>query len=376
MTEKISAEDKQFLKKTFALASKGAGTVSPNPLVGALIVKKGIIISTGYHKAAGKKHAEIIAIDKAGVKAKDGTLYVNLEPCVHRGRTGPCCDAIISAGIKRVVFSGRDPNPLVNGKGGKRLADAGIEVSQGILKEEAEELNEIFFKFITTGKPFVIMKSAASLDGKIAVPSGESKWITGIESRRFVHKLRASADAVLIGSNTLKKDNPLLDCRLFKSKRTPTAVIADTKLTSNPDSLVFKSEDRRRVIIATADSDANRRKAKRFLNIGVEIMFCKKDKKHIDLEDLIKRLGKEKITSLLIEGGGEINASALAKGIVDKIYLFLSPILIGGNRAKGFTGSEGVKSISSAYKMGIIKIKRTGPDILIIGKMFKRKKPR
>jgi len=289
MTENILPEDTAFVRKTFSLARKGSGSVSPNPLVGALIVKGGKVISTGYHKAAGGKHAEIIAIDRAGKKAKSATLYVNLEPCVHSGRTGPCCDAIIEAGIKRVVFACGDPNPLVNGKGKDKLKRAGIDVLSGIFEEEAKELNKVFFKFITTGKPYVIMKSAASLDGKIATSTGESKWITGIESRKFVHKLRASVDAILIGSKTLKADNPLLDCRLVKAKHIPDAVIADTNLRANPESEVFKSAGKRRVIIACADNASNRRKAKKFSAKSVEILFCKKDKTHISLKDLIKK---------------------------------------------------------------------------------------
>ncbi|RMF96525.1 MAG: bifunctional diaminohydroxyphosphoribosylaminopyrimidine deaminase/5-amino-6-(5-phosphoribosylamino)uracil reductase RibD [Candidatus Schekmanbacteria bacterium] len=369
MANKKLEEDLKFLKKTLTLAKRGIGRVSPNPLVGAVIVKNGKIIASGYHKAAGEKHAEIVALDKAGIEAKGATLYVNLEPCSHIGKTGPCCDEIIKAGIKRVVFSVSDPNPLVNGKGEEKLKKAGIKVSKGLLEKEANELNEVFFKFISKKMPFVIMKSASSLDGKIATSTGESKWITSIESRRFVHNLRASVDALLIGSNTLKKDNPLLDTRLIKAKKLPAVVIVNTNLTSNMNAEVFKSTDKRKVFIATAVGKSKRKQIEPFYKMNIDIIFCKKFENQIDLNDLMTKLAEKNITSVMIEGGGEINASALKQGIIDKFFLFFAPILIGGNNAKGFVGGSGIKKLSEAYKMDITKIKRIGRDILIVGKM-------
>ncbi|MBI5375477.1 MAG: bifunctional diaminohydroxyphosphoribosylaminopyrimidine deaminase/5-amino-6-(5-phosphoribosylamino)uracil reductase RibD [Candidatus Schekmanbacteria bacterium] len=370
----INEDDIHFMKKVLSIAKKGAGTVSPNPMVGAILVKDRKIISSGYHKMAGSYHAEIIAIKKAGERAKGSTLYVNLEPCVHRGRTGPCCDVIKDAGITRVVAATKDPNPLVRGKGFKKLKESGLKVTEGVLEEEAQVLNEIFFKYITTRLPFTVLKTAASLDGRIATNNGESKWITSENSRKIVHRLRATFDAVLVGSNTVIKDNPQLTCRLVSAKRDPAVIIVDNKLSVPTESEIFKTKGKRKVIIATIDNSDNRRKGILFENLGAELLFFKgDDRKHVSLFQLMRVLGKREITSVLIEGGSSINADAIKSDIVDKFYFFFAPMLFGGEKAKGIIGGEGIENIKSAYQIEIENVRRVNRDILLIGRKPKKR---
>lgn len=358
------------MKMVLRLAEKGKGRTSPNPMVGAIITKKGKIIGKGYHRMAGTPHAEIIALEEVGKKARGSTLYVNLEPCCHYDKkTPPCTNAIIQAGIKKVVLGMIDPNPKVSGKGIRLLRNAGIEVVTGILENESKKMNEAYIKYITTGIPFVILKIASSLDGKIATASGESRWITGEQSRKMVHRLRSEVDAVMVGIGTVMKDDPMLNVRLVKG-RNPHRVILDPQLKIPLNARVLNSESERLsgakiYIVTTPDSPNDKIVALK--NKGAEIIYADSKDGYIDLILLIKELGRLGITSIIIEGGSETNASALRSGIVDKVMVFLSPKIIGGHDSKGSIGGKSPDKLANAINLKDMRVKRIGEDILIEG---------
>ena len=310
------------MRAALHLAERGRGRTSPNPMVGAVIVKNGEVVGSGYHKKAGLPHAEIYAIHKAGENSRGATLYVTLEPCNHFGRTPPCTEAIIESGIKRAVIATTDPNPLNNGRGLRRLRRAGIAIALGPLKDEAERLNEAFFKYITTGLPFVTVKVAESLDGKISTKTGDSKWISGIASRRYAHKLRSENDAVLVGQNTYLMDKPALTNRLYKPL-----------IDKQPKKIILRSASKGR----------------------------------IDLKQLMKGLGREGVTSVLIEGGGETIASALEAGLVDKMVFILAPKIIGGRNAKTPVEGNGIKMVKDAVRLKGVEVTKIDSDICISG---------
>jgi len=352
-----------FMHRTLELAKRGKP--SPNPMVGAVLVKDGIIIGEGFHSFAGGPHAEVVAFSKVGKKAKGADLYVNLEPCCHQGRTPPCTDAIIKSGVSRVFVGMKDPNKLVNGKGIRRLKAAGIKVSVGILKEECEKLNEGFVKVMKTGLPFVTMKTAISLDGKIATRTGNSQWISGTQARNFVHELRNQNSAILIGTNTILKDNPQLTCRLKKKEgRHPTRIILDRGNKIPLKAKVF-SNSKKQQVIYVAESKLSLKRKKSLIEKNIEIINGKTNKSGFDLKHLMKLLVKKDITSVLIEGGGEINNSALKAGIVDKIYIFISPILIGGKQAPGLIGGGGVSKIAKALSLKNMRVTKMGEDLMV-----------
>ncbi|MFQ5454677.1 MAG: bifunctional diaminohydroxyphosphoribosylaminopyrimidine deaminase/5-amino-6-(5-phosphoribosylamino)uracil reductase RibD [Nitrospirota bacterium] len=363
-------DDEKYMRITLSLASKGRGTTSPNPMVGAIIVKDNIIIGKGYHRKAGTPHAEILALRDAGNNAEGGTLYVNLEPCCHiRKLTPPCTKEIIASRIKRVAIGMIDPNPEVSGQGIKELKKAGIEVDYNILQNDAERLNEVFTKYITTERPFVIMKIASSLDGKAALADGTSQWITGEYARGYVHRLRNDVDAVMVGIGTVNKDDPLLTTRLGKRKgKDPVKVIVDSRLSIQPTAKVLNQGSEIRVYIATTKR-ADRDKIKQIEKRGCEILIIdsEDEKEKVDLSELMRILGEKKITSLLIEGGSEINASALKNGIVDKVIFMIAPIIIGGHNSKGSVGGISPERLSDSAKIRDIKIKRLGEDIIAEG---------
>lgn len=340
------------------VASKGKGFVSPNPLVGAVVVKEGRILGKGYHPAYGAPHAEVFALQEAGEEARGATLYVNLEPCAHYGKTPPCTKAIIKAGIKEVVIGMSDPNPLVRGKGIKELQEAGIDVKIGVLEEEARRLNETYIKFITEGIPFVTLKMAQSLDGKIATKSGESRWITGEKARQFVHRLRREYDAVLVGAGTVLADNPSL--RVYGKGRDPMRIVLDGKGRVSPSAKVFQTGVRRFVFTTSSASPSW---VKELQDRGVEVIISKGKK--VDIEGMLKELGKRGIASLLVEGGGETAASFLEAGVVDKLLFFIAPIIIGGREAKTSVEGEGCQNLSEAIKLNYSRIRKIGEDILI-----------
>ena len=336
-------------------------------MVGAVIVKNGRVIAEGYHKKAGRPHGEIEALRKAGKRARGAQLFVNLEPCCHQGRTPPCTDAIIESGLKEVYVGLRDPNPRVAGKGIRRLKQAGIAVHTGLLKQECQRLNEVFIKYIQTGMPFVTLKSALSLDGKIATSSGESQWITGPEARERVHQMRDQVDAILVGAGTVLKDNPRLTTRLKKGGGcNPARVILDAKAEIPLKARAFHHAHRDRVVYVTTNK-ASAFRVNRLTDRGIEIQVLSEISSHISLIKLMKILGKMGIASVLLEGGSGLNASALEAGIVDKVALFLAPLIIGGESAPGMVGGPGIKSLKQAFNIKNFTVTPVGVDWMIEG---------
>lgn len=364
----------KYMKVAIAQAKKAVGRVSPNPMVGAVLVKKGEIIGLGYHHQAGSPHAEINVLKKAGKKARNADLYVNLEPCCHYGRTPPCVDAIIESGIKRIMIGITDPNPLVSGKGIARLKSAGTTTQVGVLEEACSKLNEVYLKYITKKIPFVMLKVASSLDGKIATRSGDSRGITAQESLRFVHRLRDQCDALMVGIGTVQADNPLLTTRLKgKVGKDPIRVIVDSSLRISPQARLFNPHSQAGVIIATTQK-APRGKKERLEKIGAKVITVGSANGKVDLKKLMVALGKLEITSLLIEGGTKIITSALKDDIVDKIFFFYAPKILGGHAAHGITAGEGVEYVNQALNVQDLKVKRQGEDVLVEG--YIRDKPR
>ncbi len=357
--------DEYYMEKVLTLAEKGRKEVAPNPLVGCLIVKGNQIVGKGYHRFFGGAHAEVYALNNAGEKSKNATMYVNLEPCCYIGKTPACTDKIIKAGIKRVIIGMKDPNPLVNGKGTKKLKKNKIEVEVGILKKQTEKLNKFYLKRVKTKKPFVILKTAESIDGKIATVGGESRWITGEKSRRYVHRIRGWVDAVLVGINTIIKDNPSLTCRIkSKRKNRPVRIVLDSNLRIPLNAKVIDN-DNPTIIVTT--KYAAREKIYQLENKGIQVLTVKEKDKKVDLKDLIKKLEMLDVFSIMIEGGGEINAAALKAGIVDKVLFFLAPKIIGGRRALTSVEGEGIDKLDAAINLRDIKIHKFDEDILIEG---------
>lgn len=352
------------MKKALKLALKGAGRVSPNPMVGAVLVKDGKVVATGYHEYYGGPHAEVVALDNAKGEAKGATLYVNLEPCVHFGKTPPCAPRIIEAGIRRVVIATLDPNPLVSGKGVDLLKKAGIEVVTGVLEREARRLNEAFFKWITKGIPFVILKIAVSLDGKIANALGESKWITSLSSRRLVHKFRSLYDAVLVGVETVLRDDPELTVRLVKG-RNPVRVVLDTYLRVPSHAKILTSPGRKIIFYSEV---ASREKVKELEAVGVELYKVSSENGIIELRDVLKKLGELGIASVMVEGGRKIFSSFLREGLVDKLLYFIAPKIIG--KGIGPFDELEVSSLDSSIKINEFTLRKVGEDILLEGYMI------
>ena len=361
--------DELYIKRALKLAAKAQGMTSPNPVVGAIIVKNGKLISEDFHRKAGGPHAEVLAIQKAGKNAKGSTLYVNLEPCCHtEKRTPPCTKAIINAGIKKIIIGMRDPNPKVSGRGISELQSAGILVKSGVLEDDAKRLNEFYIKYITTEKPFVILKIAMTLDGKIATPEGQSKWITGEKARRIVHRLRSRVDAILTAIGTIKADNPQLTARI-KGGKNPQRIIIDPNLEIPLNARILEIPPQTIIVVRKSafsnQQSAVNKKRGILLNRGVHIIMYDGDK--INLEWLMKRLGEMKITSVVIEGGSSLNAHALEDGIVDKVMLFIAPMIIGGRDSFPAVGGKTYKKLEDAYRMRDVKIRRISADFLIEG---------
>jgi len=359
--------DRNWMRRALDLAVRARGRTSPNPMVGAVIVTDGQVVGEGFHAYAGSDHAEVAALREAGPAAAEGTLYVSLEPCCHQGRTPPCVDQILGAGIRRVVAAGEDPNPSVSGRGFASLREAGVRVEVGLLGEEAARLNEAFFKYIRTGVPFVTLKVAASLDGKIATRTGESRWITGESARRRVHQLRNEVDAVLVGIGTVLRDNPLLTTRLgIADQRDPIRVIVDNLARLPLRAKVVNRASTAPTILAVSQM-APRTKLEALEREGVQVIVVENSPRRVSLERLLELLGKRGILSVMIEGGAEINASALREGIADKVLVFLAPILIGGKSTPTAVGGEGIESLAQALRLRDVRIERFDGDILVEG---------
>lgn len=355
----------EYMKKAVELAKKGMGFVNPNPMVGAVIVKNGEIIGRGFHPKCGELHAERFAFadcDSKGIDCTGADMYVTLEPCCHHGKTPPCTDAVIEHKIGHVYIGSSDPNPLVAGKGIKILRENGIEVTEGILKDECDELNEIFFHYITTGRPFVTMKYAMTMDGKIACYTGESKWITGEQSRMNVQYERLRHSAIMVGIGTVLADNPMLTCRLENS-RNPIRIICDTHLRIPLDCNIVRTAKEVTTIIATSSLNTEKRLALSELHCNTLVISEKNG--HIDLNELMQELSTLEIDSILLEGGGELNWSMLNAGLVNKVQAYIAPKIFGGKDAKSAVSGMGVSAPSDAFMLTDTKVKHIGDDILI-----------
>ncbi|WP_066064696.1 bifunctional diaminohydroxyphosphoribosylaminopyrimidine deaminase/5-amino-6-(5-phosphoribosylamino)uracil reductase RibD [Neobacillus soli] len=354
--------DNYYMNLALNLAEGTLGQTSPNPVVGAVVVKDNQIIGMGAHLKAGEPHAEVHAIGMAGEKAKDATLYVTLEPCSHFGKTPPCADLIIKAGLGRVFVATTDPNPEVAGTGIDRLRKAGIEVEVGVLQDEARELNKVFFYNIQTGLPYVTLKSAASLDGKTATVTGESMWITGEEARNDVHQIRHQHDGILAGVNTVLKDNPSLTTRIPAGGKNPIRIIMDTQLRTPLNAKVIIDQQASTWIVTGAEVDQKR--VIQFNELGIEVI--KMESQRISIKDMLIILGKRGITSLFVEGGAEVHGSFLKERAFQQVITYVAPKLIGGKHAPTSFGGQGIEKIADAISLNIKKVDLIGKDIRII----------
>ncbi len=357
--------DSLYMARALDLAKLGVGYVNPNPPVGAVIVKENKIIGEGYHKKYGDTHAEIDAFNNAIEPVEGATMYVTLEPCSHFGKAPPCVKTIINKGIKKVVVAVKDPNPLVAGKGIEILRENGIEVITGVLEDKAKKLNEIFMKFITTRLPFCTLKTAMTLDGKIAAYTGDSRWITNKKSREYVHKMRHKYSSIMVGIGTVLVDNPLLTTRLENiDGKNPIRVVVDTKGSIPLDAKVLQCNENTKTIIATTEA-IGKEKVKSIEKTGAEIIITPLKNNKVDLLYLVKILGEKKIDSILLEGGSNLNYSALQEGIVDKIVSFIAPKIIGGSLSKTPVGGEGIPYMKDAISLKDINICKFEDDVMI-----------
>ena len=361
--------DEFYMKRAIRLARRGEAWVSPNPMVGAVIVKKDRIIGEGYHQEFGGNHAEINAINHATEPIKGATVYINLEPCTHHGKTPPCVESIIAAKPARVVIGALDANSIVAGKGIEALKRHGVKTTVGILEKSCTELNERFFKFMRTGIPFVTLKFAQSIDGRIATASGHSRWISSEQSLKFAHALRSHHDAVLVGSGTLSKDDPELTVRLSRG-RNPLRVVVDSHLHISPDARILKDQDKARTIVATTNY-ADREKRARLTDLGIEVLAVDTDKdRRVDLMRLLMELGKRNISSVLVEGGADIITSMLMEQLPDRVIIIIAPKIVG----KGIEaiGDLGIKNINESLRLAYRKVRRLGDDLIIDGRIEKK----
>ena len=366
-------KDIEFMRRAIELAKKGGGYVHPNPLVGCVVVKDGEIIAEGYHEKYGEFHAERNALLCCKSETKGASLYVTLEPCCHYGKTPPCTEIIIEKGIKKVFVGILDPNPLVAGKGVKILQDAGIEVEVGLCEDEIRELNKVFLKYITTKRPYVIMKTAMTLDGKIAAFTGDSRWVTNEESRKLVHVLRSEMAGVIVGIGTVLADDPMLNVRLDGEHHQPIRIVVDSNLRISIDSQLVKTAKEYRTIVATTVISSDRRESRNLLqSFGVELLECQSYNGHVDINDLMIKLGAMGIDSILLGGGGTLNAAFLEAGCVDEVWAFIAPKIIGGEGAKTPVSGKGIEKMSNAIQLQNIDIQNINGDILIKGKICSR----
>lgn len=356
------------MKQALSLAKLALGQVSPNPAVGAVIVKDGEVVGQGYTQPPGSWHAEVMALKQAGEKARGAALYVTLEPCCTYGRTPPCTDAIITAGISEVHLATLDPNPAVCGKGCDALELEGIKIHLGEHEEEARDINEAYTKFITTGIPFVTAKFAMSLDGKIATKTGDSQWISGNEARKYVHSLRYVSDAIMTGANTVIADDPRLTCRYGgiggRTRKQPLRVIIDGKGRTPPTAHLFGEPGRTMLVLGESVSAEKKDKLGQ---AGAELLELPDDDKQVDLHALMKALGKRQVTSVLVEGGGILLGSLFDLGLVDKVVAFVAPIVIGGAQARTPVAGLGIERLADSVRLERVTVEKFGDDIMVSG---------
>jgi diaminohydroxyphosphoribosylaminopyrimidine deaminase/5-amino-6-(5-phosphoribosylamino)uracil reductase len=359
----------KYMGQALSLARLALGQASPNPAVGAVVIKKGTVVGQGYTQPPGSHHAEVLALKQAGETARGGVMYVTLEPCAHYGRTPPCTEAIISAGIKRVHMAMLDPNPIVSGRGKDHLEQNGVKTYLGEDAEEAKEINEAYIKFITTGLPFVTAKFAISLDGKIATRSGNSRWISGPESRKYVHCLRYTSDAIMAGANTVIADDPHLTTRCSGGKggtthKQPLRVIVDGEGRTPLTARVFNEPGETLLALGRAVKPEERGA---FTRAGAEILEIPADDGQVDLVKLLEVLGKRQITSILVEGGGILLGSLFDQGLVDKVIAFIAPVIIGGAEAKTAVAGRGVDQVAESFRLEGMKAEKLGDDLMVSG---------
>lgn len=354
--------DELYMRRAIELAKRGEGFVSPNPLVGAVIVKDGKIIGEGWHEKCGELHAERNALKNCKESTQGSAIYVTLEPCCHYGRTPPCTEAIIEAKISRVVIGSRDPNPLVSGKGAEILRKAGIEVVEDFMRDECDKLNPIFFRYITTKLPYVSLKYAMTADGKIATYSGKSKWITNEFSRNDVHRLRKKHRAIMVGIGTVLADNPMLNCRI-ENGRNPIRIVCDSKLRIPLDCNICKTANEISTVVVSAIEDSEKQTA--LERMGVKTLVISDKNGKVDLKELMHYLGEKSVDSVLIEGGGTLAYSALQSGIVSHIYSYIAPKIFGGENAKTPVESVGVEAPENCFRLKRTAVREMGSDILI-----------
>ena len=358
----MKAEDTQYMRMAIELALKGMGRVNPNPLVGAVIVKDGAVIGQGYHQQYGSPHAERNALAACTESPARATVYVTLEPCCHHGKNPPCTEALIQAGVSRVVVGSADPNPLVAGKGIAQLRAAGIQVEEGFLKDECNQLNFIFFHYITTGRPYVALKYAMSADGKIACHNGQSRWITGEQARHHVHLLRNRYAAIMVGVETVLADDPELTCRL-ENGHNPLRIVCDSQLRTPPSAKLVATASKVPTVIATCVPDASRHQP--YLDSGCQVWALPEKDGRVNLEALLVRLGEQKIDSLLVEGGGQLNWSLLEGGLVQRVYTYIAPKILGGATAKSPVSGQGVDNPQQAFSLRLLSTQQLGADLLL-----------
>lgn len=354
--------DESYIKLTLEIAKRGAGSVSPNPMVGCVIIKNDKIIGAGYHEKYGENHAEVNAIESAKESVEGAVLYVNLEPCCHEGKTPPCVDRIIKEKIKKVVVGTLDMNPIVSGKGIKKLKAAGIEVKAGVLEQECIDLNKFFFKYISRQMPYVTLKAAQTLDGRIADVSGQSRWISSLPSRKKVHMLRAKYDAVMVGTNTILKDDPKLNVRLVEG-RNPKRVIIDAKLAVSLDHNIYFDNN---VILITSNAAAGKKKKmfKKIMDKGIDVILTDSlDSGRMDLKTILKQLAEKNISSLLVEGGSRLYTSFIEENLFDDIALFISPKFLGAGLST--INDLGIRNMKDVYKLKINSFEKVGEDLFV-----------
>lgn len=363
--------DEKYMRLAMQLAGNAIGRTSPNPLVGAVIVKDNRVVGCGWHRKAGTPHAEVHALNQAGELAQGADVYVTLEPCAHYGKTPPCAKALVEAKVKNVYGGLLDVNPKVAGKGFKILEDAGIHVEYGFLQDELRKQNEVFFKWIEHKKPFVVLKAAMTLDGKIATATGQSKWITNETSRAYGYKLRDIYDGIMVGINTVIEDNPMLTARVDGGKN-PIRIVVDSSLKIDINANVVQDKSAKTIVATTDKADKDKILKLQAQNVDV-IVVDKDENDKVDIEKLLNILGQQNICSILVEGGATLSGSFVAKKLVDKVYFFIAPKIVGGKEVKTPVAGTGILNLQEALALKDIQIEKLEEDILIIGRVDKDK---
>lgn len=364
----MMTDHERFMQRALELGRRGEGRTRPNPAVGAVVVRQGEIVGEGFHPRAGDPHAEVLALRQAAAAARGADLYVTLEPCCHQGRTGPCAEAVIAAGVSRVFIGTGDPNPRVAGGGVARLQAAGVEVVSGLLEAECRRLIAPFAKHVTCGLPYLILKSAVTLEGRIATVTGDSRWISGAESRLVVHRLRDRVDAVMVGIGTVLEDDPRLTTRLDEGGRDAMRIVVDAELRIPETAALLEPGSEAPTLVATTRR-APPEKAERLRRRGIQVLEIADRGGRVDLPELMQRLGAQGLQSILLEGGSRLNAAALAAGIVDRVMVFVAPVLLGGSQGPGMFAGPGVERLSQAIRLRQVRVERCGDDTLIEGEI-------